>query len=55
MDNAWKQRNKEQREAYHDELHLWQVERALVKQEGHCSSQKKPKLGKLEAAAPKPG
>ncbi|KAI6023064.1 hypothetical protein BKA83DRAFT_105977 [Pisolithus microcarpus] len=55
MDNAWKQRNKERREAYHDELHLWQAERALAKQEGRHSSQKKPKLGKLEVAAPKPG
>ncbi|KIK82076.1 hypothetical protein PAXRUDRAFT_154599, partial [Paxillus rubicundulus Ve08.2h10] len=39
---------------YHEELHLWEVENDLAKQEKRRIGWAKPKLGKLEAPAPKP-
>jgi hypothetical protein len=52
-DNARKQRNKDQRSTYHEELRLWEVERNLAKQEKRRTRWAKPKLGKLEAPAPR--
>ncbi|KIK81607.1 hypothetical protein PAXRUDRAFT_15145 [Paxillus rubicundulus Ve08.2h10] len=53
-DDAWKKQNKDQQEGYHEELQLWEVERDLAKQEKRWVGWAKPKLGKLEASAPKP-
>jgi hypothetical protein len=52
-DNTRKQRNKDQRSTYHEELRLWEVERNLAKQEKRRTGWAKPKLGKLEAPAPR--
>ncbi|KIK93316.1 hypothetical protein PAXRUDRAFT_12733 [Paxillus rubicundulus Ve08.2h10] len=53
-DNARKQRNKEWKVAYQDTLQLWEEERNLAKQDKWQIAWAKPKLGKLEAPAPKP-
>ncbi|KAF9231425.1 hypothetical protein BU15DRAFT_82421 [Melanogaster broomeanus] len=53
-DNARKQRNKERKVAYQDALQLWEEERNLAKQDKRRVAWAKPKLGKLEAPAPKP-
>ncbi|KAF9223588.1 hypothetical protein BS17DRAFT_831417 [Gyrodon lividus] len=52
-DEACKQCNKDQRGIYCEELCLWEVERNLAKQEKRRIGWAKPKLGKLEAPAPR--
>ncbi|KIK76114.1 hypothetical protein PAXRUDRAFT_170859 [Paxillus rubicundulus Ve08.2h10] len=54
LNEAQKRRNKDCRAAYHEELCLWEEERDLVKEEKRKKGCTKPKLGKLEASAPKP-
>jgi len=53
-EEARKQRNKERKDAYHKELHLWNEEKELAKQEKQRVGWEKPKRGKLEAAIRKP-
>ncbi|EGO04738.1 hypothetical protein SERLA73DRAFT_68404 [Serpula lacrymans var. lacrymans S7.3] len=50
-----KTRNTAHREAYHEAMHLWKEESNLAKQERRWVGWAKPKLGKLESQAPKPG
>ncbi|KAG9310707.1 hypothetical protein JVU11DRAFT_9303 [Chiua virens] len=59
--DAWKQADKERiqrndtrREAHHQEMALWAEESARARQEGWRPTWKKPKLGKLEGAIPRP-
>ncbi|KIJ14531.1 hypothetical protein PAXINDRAFT_115849 [Paxillus involutus ATCC 200175] len=54
VDNARKNRNKACREAYRDELAVWEEERALAKSKKRRIGWKRPKLGKLESPAPRP-
>ncbi|KAF8841211.1 hypothetical protein BDN67DRAFT_901904 [Paxillus ammoniavirescens] len=54
VDEMRKKWNKERRAAYHEAMHLWEEEKALVKHEKRQVRWEKPKLGKLESPAPKP-
>ena len=53
-DEAQKERNKVQKEAYHGALHLWEAERDLAKLEKRRPGWKKPMRGELEKVAKKP-
>ncbi|KIK76903.1 hypothetical protein PAXRUDRAFT_17872 [Paxillus rubicundulus Ve08.2h10] len=50
-----KQRNKEHREVFYEEVHAWEEERDLAKQEGQWIGWSRPKLGKLETTEQKLG
>ena len=53
-DEARKERNNVQKEAYHEALRLWEAERDLAKFENRRSGWKKPTRGELEKAEKKP-
>ncbi|KAF9232929.1 hypothetical protein BU15DRAFT_67020 [Melanogaster broomeanus] len=50
-----KERNAVRRQAYCDAMHIWKEESDLAKQQRRWVAWEKPKLGKLEPVAPKPG
>ncbi|KAG9312847.1 hypothetical protein JVU11DRAFT_6277 [Chiua virens] len=55
-DKEWIHRNDTHQEAHHQEMvqALWVEESAQARQEGWRPTWKKPKLGKLEGAIPRP-
>ena len=54
VEEARKQRNKEQKAAYREQLALWTEEKERAKQESRQAQWKKPTMGKLEKPLPKP-
>ncbi|KAG1735677.1 uncharacterized protein EDB91DRAFT_1083591 [Suillus paluster] len=54
LEDARKAENKARREHYHEALKIWESEKARAKEEKRKLTEKKPTLGKLIAAIPRP-
>lgn len=54
LEDARKAENKARREHYHEALKIWESEKARAKEEKWKLTEKKPTLGKLIAAIPRP-
>ncbi|KAG1795026.1 uncharacterized protein HD556DRAFT_1235863 [Suillus plorans] len=54
LEDARKEENKARRDHYHMAVEVWQVEKARARAEKQKFTKKKPALGKLVAAIPRP-